>query len=145
MVKHVGVVCLVCLLALVFAQVLLRYGFGYSHFLTEEFGRYFLVWVTLAGAAIEVRRQGHIRVSFFSDRLSNTIRKVWLLLLDLLTLTLLIVLVVTGIGSTIFNHGQDSPGMQIPLSVPFFGVPLFFLIAALFVAEIIWQRWRAKA
>ncbi len=141
-IKHIGVACVALLFILMSVQVVLRYGFAYSHFFTEEMGRYLLVWATLAGMAIETRRQGHIRVMFLVDHLPAALRRAWLLFVDIIILALFVLLVYTGVGSTIFNHGQESPGMQLPLSIPFSAIPVFFAIAALFMLEGLWQRYK---
>jgi len=44
-----GALCLGLLLALMVAQVVMRYFFRYTPFFTEEIGRYLLVWSALAG------------------------------------------------------------------------------------------------
>ena len=138
--QHLGVVCIALLFLLMIVQVLLRYGFGYTHFFTEELGRYLLVWGTLAGMALETRHKGHIRVSFIVDKLSPTTRRCWTLVLDILSLAIFVLLVYTGIDSMMFNHGQESPGLQIPLSLPFLALPLFFFCAALFVCFSLFKR-----
>jgi TRAP-type C4-dicarboxylate transport system permease small subunit len=143
-VKHLGVLCIALLFFLMILQVLLRYGFGYTHFLTEELGRYLLVWATLAGMAIETLRSGHIRVSFLLEKLPPTIARPWQLLIDIIVLLLFLLLIYTGIDSMIFNHGQESSGLQIPLSISFSCVPIFFFIAAIFLGEKIRKQFRDK-
>ena len=138
-VLHIGVFCIALLFFLTIVQVILRYGFDYTHFLTEELGRYLLVWATLAGMAIETRHGGHIRVSFLAGKLPPAVRRGWLLLIDVLIMILFVLLIYTGIDSMIFNHGQESPGMQIPLSIPFAAIPIFFAIAAIFLGHRLWR------
>lgn len=142
--RHIGVACIACLLILITTQVVLRYGFNYTHVLTEEFGRYLLVWATLAGMAIECRHGGHIKVDFLIAGLPSTVRRLWLIFLDIICLILFLLVLYTGIDSTIFNHGQESGGLQIPLSLPFSAIPLFFAVAALFAAEKIWRQLRER-
>ncbi len=139
-IRHLGVVCTALLFVLMIVQVVLRYGFGYTHFLTEELGRYLLVWVSLAGMSVETHRRGHIRVSFLVEHLPPTLFRVWQIVVDFVVLILFLVLVYTGIDSTIFNHGQESSGLQIPLSVPFAAIPIFFAFSAVFMAERIWRN-----
>ena len=143
-VKHIGVLCIALLFFLMIVQVVLRYGFGYTHFFTEELGRYLLVWATLAGMAIETKRAGHIRVSFLVEQLPPGVVRIWQVLIDVVVLLLFLLLIYTGIDSTIFNHGQESAGLQIPLSIPFLCVPIFFLVSAIFLSEKIRQQIRGK-
>jgi C4-dicarboxylate transporter, DctQ subunit len=139
LIRTFGVICLVLLFVLMTIQVVLRYGFGYTHFFTEELGRYLLVWSTLIGMALESRQGGHIRVSFLVERLPKSVCVIWHFLLDLIILLLFLLLVYTGIESTIFNHGQQSAGMQLPLSLPFAAIPIFFFCAAMFMLERLWK------
>lgn len=134
-IKHFGAACIVILFVLMTLQVIFRYGFGHTWFFTEELGRYLLIWATLAGMAIEVRRGGHIRIAFLVERLPPRVRRIWQMFVDAVVFSLFLVLIYTGIDSTLFNHGQESTGLRIPLSVPFAAIPVFFIIAALFMLE----------
>ena len=60
-ITHFGVACIALLFIIMIVQVILRYIFDYTHFFTEELGRYLLVWATLSGMAVETRQGGHIR------------------------------------------------------------------------------------
>jgi len=140
LIRHLGVTCTVLLFVLMIVQVVLRYGFGYTHFLTEELGRYLLVWGSLAGMSVVTHQRGHIRVSFLVEHLPRTVLRVWQVIVDIIVLILFLVLVYTGIDSTLFNHGQESSGLQIPLSIPFAAIPIFFIVSAVFLAERIWRN-----
>ncbi len=128
-------ICIALLFFLTAAQVILRYGFGYSSLYTEEAGRYLLIWAALIGMAIETRHNGHIRIGFLAEQLPSRVLFCLNIFLDLAALVLFLTLVYTGIYSTIFNHGQESAGMQLPLSFPFVAIPVFFMVAALFSIE----------
>lgn len=137
-----GVAFIIAIFTLTAIQVILRYGFGTTFFFTEELARYFLVWATLAGTAVETRRNGHIRIPIILAHLPEGIRRIWIRLLDLFVLAVFILLAWLGVKSMIFNHGQESSGMQIPLSIPFAAIPLFFALSAVFVVEGLRRRQR---
>lgn len=139
-VEGFGVACLGMLLALMVVQVILRYGFGYSHFFTEEIGRYLLVWASLAGTALAVRQRAHIRIEFLVDRLAERQRRWWYRLLDLWCLGLFLVIAAGGIEMAYFARNQTSQGMQIPLVWPYAGLPMFFLLAAVFALANLLDR-----
>lgn len=52
-------------LTLVFINVLLRYLLGRPQSLLDEFSVYFVVWGTLAGIAVALRNDHHIKVDLF--------------------------------------------------------------------------------
>mgnify|MGYP005838723637 CR=1 FL=1 len=137
-----GVAFIIAIFVLTATQVAMRYGFGKTYFFTEELARYFLVWATLAGTAVETRRNGHIRIPIIVARLPHRIRRIWLRLLDVFMLVLFVLLAWLGVKSMIFNHGQESSGMQMPLSIPFAAIPLFFALSAGFVVERLRRRHR---
>ena len=135
LVRTIGILCLVSLFILILLQVVLRYGFDRSYFFTEELGRYLLIWMTMAGMSLQCRKEGHIRVNFLLQRLQAKTRLVLDVIINVLVTAVLFIIVYTGILSTIFNHGQESPGMQLPLSLPFIAVPFFFAVAVIFQLE----------
>ena len=138
----IGSTCLAVLAISVFAQVALRYGFSITPFWGEELNRDFLIVAVLLGAAASVRGSRHIRVEFIVDLLPLRLQHWWRLLLDLLTLVLFAILVVTGINAVQFNMAQLTVAMQIPVAWLMLFVPLGFALAFLFGIGEIRKRWR---
>ena len=139
-----GSVCLGLLLALMVAQVVMRYGFGFTPFFTEEMGRYLLVWTALAGTALAVRQRAHIRIEFLLVWLPERVQRWWLALLDLACLALFLVIAIGGVEMTLFARNQTSQGMQIRLAWPYAGIPIFFFLAAAFALGNIIPRRKAE-
>jgi TRAP-type C4-dicarboxylate transport system permease small subunit len=127
-----GAACLGLLLALMVAQVVMRYGFGYTPFFTEEIGRYLLVWSALAGTALAVRQRAHIRIEFLVALLPERAQRRWFAVLDVVCLALFVLIAVAGVEMTWFARDQTSQGLQLRLAWPYAGIPLFFLLAAVF-------------
>lgn len=77
---------------LAFANVLARYLFHYPLAFTEELEVNSLVWLTMLGTAAAFRRNRHLRLIFFLQRLPTSIQR-WLnLLMALVGVLLFIVL-----------------------------------------------------
>lgn len=125
--------CLVVLAAGVFAQVVLRYGFGMTPVWSEEACRILLVWTVVCGAAVSVRGNQHIRVDFIVERFPPRLRRAWYLLIDLATLALFLVMVGAGIEAVRFNHSIRTVALQWPMSYLIAAIPLGFGAAALFL------------
>jgi TRAP-type transport system small permease protein len=138
----VGAAALGLLAVLIFAQVVLRYLFAFTPVWSEELGRYLLIWAVLAGSAVSVRGQRHIRVEFLVDLLPAGIRRAWYVLLDLVILALFILIVWSGIEAVGFNHSMRSLGLQVRMSYVMAGIPLFFGVAALFLIDELRRRAR---
>jgi len=136
-----GALCLGLLLALMVAQVVMRYFFRYTPFFTEEIGRYLLVWSALAGTALAVRQRGHIRIDVVLAALPEGARRWWIAALDVWCLLLFVAIAVSGAEMAWFARNQTSQGMQLPLVWPYAGMPIFFVLAALFaVANLLPRR-----
>lgn len=56
----------ICLISL--ANVLVRYATDASFAFTEEISIFLLVVLTFAGAAVAMRRNGHIRIALLEDK-----------------------------------------------------------------------------
>jgi TRAP-type C4-dicarboxylate transport system permease small subunit len=61
----VMVVLLACMAAMVFTNVVLRYGFNTGINFSEEASRYFFVWLTFIGAVVTFRENAHLGVESF--------------------------------------------------------------------------------
>jgi TRAP-type C4-dicarboxylate transport system permease small subunit len=65
LVEVVLVLLLAGMAVMVFANVVLRYGFNSGLNISEEMSRYFFVWLTFIGAALAFREHSHVGVETF--------------------------------------------------------------------------------
>ena len=144
LVTWLGIACFAVLFLLMVAQVILRYGFSFTPFFTEEIARYAMIWSALAGASLATKHRSHIRVDFVARLLPAAVGRIWQVILDSAVLVLFAILVVQGIKSSLFLHSQASMGLQIPLSYPTLGVPIFFTIAIVFALAGLSSVWRRE-
>ncbi len=84
--KLLMVLCIVTMSVLVFANVVLRYGFNSSLILTEEVARYAFVWMTFLGGILAFARNRHVRMTLVVDALPARPRTLVLLLGDVIVL-----------------------------------------------------------
>ncbi len=78
--------------AMVFTNVVLRYGFNSGINFSEEMARYFFVWLTFIGAVLAFREHGHIGVETFVRLLGPRGRVVCLALSNAIILLCAIVM-----------------------------------------------------
>jgi len=62
------VLLLTAMVAMVFANVLLRYGFNSGVLVSEELSRYCFVWLTFVGAVLAFREQAHMGIETLVQR-----------------------------------------------------------------------------
>jgi TRAP-type C4-dicarboxylate transport system permease small subunit len=90
-------ISLVLLLAgmviMVFANVVLRYGFNSGLNISEEMARYFFVWLTFIGAIVAFRDHGHVGVESFVRLLGPRGRIICVLLSNMIIVVLSVILV----------------------------------------------------
>lgn len=142
--RIIGAAALLLLFALIVAQVAMRYGFGVTPFFTEEMARYALVWSVLAGAAVSIRIDGHIRVTFVPDLLPPAARWYWMRALDLLTVALLSILTVAAVRTVEFGGGQTSDGLQVSLQYPYAALPVAFGLGLVFLIVRLHRSWSGR-
>ena len=139
--RAIGAAALLVLFVLIVAQVAMRYGFGVTPFFTEEVARYALVWSVLAGMAVSIRIDGHIRVTFVPDLLRPGWRWCWMRVLDLVTLALLLIVTWAAVRTVEYAGGQTSDGLQVSLRYPYAALPVAFGLGLLFIVVRLADSW----
>lgn len=132
------VVCCFVLLAMtlvVALQVVCRYLLGASLTWSEEFARYGLVWVTFLGGSIALKKKAHMGLQALVDILAPKGQN----LLETLTLMAILVFLsiaaLKGLQLAIFNMGQRSPAMGIPMGFVYFAIPIGSMLMLVHVTE----------
>jgi TRAP-type C4-dicarboxylate transport system permease small subunit len=108
----------------VFLQVLFRYVIHLPLFWTEEFARYCLVWASLLGSAVAVKRGEHIAVTFFVDRLPPRFGQSLVFAARVSVALILAVIVWGGIKLVLVTSAQISPALRIPMAIPYLALPI---------------------
>ncbi len=136
--KTALIIILSVMALVVFLQVIFRYVLNLPLFWTEEFARYCLVWASLLGAAVAMKRGQHLAVTIFMDRMPPGVHRVLSIIARLSVILILAVIVVGGIQLVLVTRAQISPALRVPMSLPYLAVPvgaaimLFHAIAFLF-------------
>ncbi len=113
-----------------FANVLARYLFNSPIQWAEEFSRYAFIWVVFLGAVVCTKRKRHIGIDSLVKALPSPVQPWMNLVVDLLTLTLMVVIIWYGgiltRGATQITATLQVPQYVIYLVVPASGVLGFF-------------------
>lgn len=80
------VILLAGMAAMVFGNVVLRYGFNSGILVSEEMARYFFVWLTFIGAVVTFRENAHLGVETLVQRFGSGGRLLCMVLSDLIIL-----------------------------------------------------------
>jgi TRAP-type transport system small permease protein len=136
----IGLFTLLC--AVVFGEVVARYVFNHPYFWSEEITVYTFTWVAFLGAALALRSNRHVSISYFVSRLPAAGQAVAGILADVLVLAFLVLLAVQGVRFCLMNNTLASIALNIPLS--FVSASLIVMTAAmiLYTAESIQAKVR---
>ncbi len=128
-----------------FANVLARY-LGYSMAYTEELLVMLLVWLTMLGTAAGFKRNAHLGMSFFRERLPIVSQKALEILSTILTVgsvvLVMVVCAVYQIPDEILLKSRtlslDLPTVYYSLAIPVCGV-----LIILRVLQASWRDWKS--
>jgi len=119
---------LTALAVVVFLQVIFRYVLGLPLFWTEETARYCLVWSSMLGAGIALKRGQHIAATFVVNRLTRPWRGVVMRAAQLSVGIIVVVMLWGGIELLHVTRIQVSPALRIPMTYPYMAIPVGALI-----------------
>lgn len=113
-VEGVLVLILAVMVAIVFSNVVLRYGFASGVIVSEEVSRVLFVWLTFLGAVPVMRQHGHLGVEMLVGRLPATGRRLCRAVCDLLIVGCCIVFGWGAYEQTLLNAANHAPVSGIP-------------------------------
>lgn len=111
------VLALVVMIALVFTNVVLRYGFNSGISVSVELSRFLFVWVTFIGTVVGLMRHEHLSVTTFSERLPTPVQALLGRLVTLMMLGCCLMLVKGSYAQTLLNWTNLSPISGVPVGV----------------------------
>jgi TRAP-type transport system small permease protein len=131
-------VLLAAMIALVFANVVLRYGFSSGIRQSVELARLWFVWVVMLGAAVALRRGEHLAVAEFSEalfpRAVPTLRRLcWIVVI-----VAVVMLFIGALNQTMANWSNISQLTGLPSALFYLaGVVSAVLMGAIAVVRLI--------
>jgi len=132
------IIILAVITAMVSVEVVLRYGFGQSLFITEEFTRYALVWMVFLACSLAVVDNSHIRVEFVVNLFKGKMRAFVNLAAQMIFIVFLVFLIVEGMIALSFQFEQIIPTLNISMFWFYLALPVG---GALMVLNLLPQIW----
>jgi TRAP-type C4-dicarboxylate transport system permease small subunit len=124
LVEVVLVLLLAGMVVMVFANVVLRYGFNSGLNISEEMSRYFFVWLTFLGAILAFRDHGHVGVETFVRLLGHRGRIVCVVLSNLIVLICAVVL---------FWGTWRQHGINASMTAPVVGLSMIWVFGVTYI------------
>lgn len=116
-------------------EVFGRYVLGRMSIWSGELSTYALVWATMMGAAVGLKKGYQVRMTFVLEKLPLWLARLVEVVGYLFMFFFLSIMLYFGMEQTVLNHRQISPGMEIPMSLPYLALPLGFLAMLLVSIE----------
>jgi len=114
---YIDVTGLAIMLTIIFYQVVARYVFNKPPTWSEEIALLLMIWVTLLGAGIGVRRNLHMRVEIFLNLFPKWLQK----LLEVIVLSLL-----AYFGYMMIKYSYIL-SVRLPNKMPATGIPVWWM------------------
>jgi TRAP-type C4-dicarboxylate transport system permease small subunit len=105
-------------------QIFARYVLNHSLFWSEELARYLFIYLVFLGAAIVLRREGHIRVSFFVEQLPPRLRRGIAVLGDLLLLGFAGIVFAQSVRLAAMVWTVPTAALLVPWTLVYLGIVL---------------------
>lgn len=127
---------------ILFWQVFSRFILGSSLSWAEELSRFIMIFMVLIGSSLALRSNELISVEMLLERLTGNTRRILVIVIHLISISLFIVLIKYGYSMALNFSNQHAPSLKISMEViylflPFGGVLLFINSIACIVEELI--------
>lgn len=116
-------------------EVFGRYVLGRMSVWSSEFSQYALVWASMMGGAVGLKRGYQVGITTLTDNLPPQAAK-WVRVAGYFFMLLFLVLMIYyGVEQTWTNRNQTSSTMGIRMSYPYAALPVGFLVMFFITAE----------
>ncbi len=125
------IIALAVMVAVIFAQVVMRYVFNNSLSWSEEFARYLFVWFSWMGVSAGVKDNDHLKVDILAASLEKRglVKSKEILNLIVFSIWLITTLIVAYYGIQIVQIQMRlnvvTPAMRLPVWIGYLSVPAF--------------------
>ena len=112
-------------------QVASRFVFDEPSAFTDELARYLMIWTGILGAAYVAGKNMHVKIDVFVNRRSETFKKRANIVVKLIIIVFSLIALVLGGARLVYITyvlGQNSPALQVPLSLVYIIIPISGII-----------------
>ncbi|MFT3720081.1 TRAP transporter small permease [Pseudorhodoferax sp.] len=134
------IVMLSTMVLLVFANVVLRYFFNDGIVFSEEVSRFLFMWVTLIGALVVMKDNGHLGMTSLIDRLGETGQRICRFLADAITLACCVLLAHGTWEQVVIGMDNAAPVTGVPLGLIFISLLVCSVGMSLVLLHSLWRQ-----
>jgi len=140
-----GVMIAIAAIAIIIPyEVFGRYVLGEMSIWTNELSQYALVWASMLGGAVGLKRGYQVGITTLTDHLPPEAAKWTQLAGYVLVLVFLALMTYFGLEQTWMNRNQTSSTLGICMSYPYAALPVGFFVMFFITVEQLMDSLRAK-
>ncbi len=124
-------VCFSIIAIALLMQIFCRYCLNSPLVWTEELSRYLLVWITFFGINYGLRRNKHIQMEFFYNKMSEQCQRIVTVLTQGLIIYFMILLFRPTLDFVRMQMGIESSAMQISMGIVYISLPIGFFLSTI--------------
>ena len=137
--EAVMALALALMVALVFGNVVLRYGFNSGITVSEEMSRWLFVWLTFLGAIVALKEHAHLGSDMLVRRLPTWGKRVCLVAGLLLMLWILWLMAKGSWQQAVINATVEAPVTGLPVAIVYAAGVVFAVSAAVLLLRELWR------
>jgi len=122
--KAVVGLLLAAIFAIVFVNVVMRYGFGRSLSWGDEIARFLMVAGAYFGAGLALREGRLVSIDLFQDFLSPRARVALRYAIAALMLVFMVIVIWLGVQFAAFGWNKTTMATNMPRGIPYLAIPL---------------------
>ncbi len=124
------VVCFSTIAIVLFLQIIFRYFLNSPLIWTEELSRYLLVWITFFGINYGLRRDVHIKMEFFFNKMPASVQQLTTILTQALMVYFMVILFSPTLDFVRMQMNIESSAMQISMGIVYISLPVGFALSS---------------
>ena len=141
--RFVCLAAMIILTPVIFANIILRFFFGYSIGWSSEVARYSFIWLTFCGMAVALKDDSHAKIDFLVQ-LAPPIWQKWISTLGQIVIIILsVVLIVSGTKQAIMIWGVKASYMRfLSMGWMYLSIPLSGFFMLIFTLANLLKIWK---
>lgn len=138
-IRTATIAVLAMITVIVSIEVILRYFFGMTLYITEELSRYSMVWMVFLGSSLAIRENSHHRVELLVNLFAPKTRAWFNLIAQLLLAVFLVFLIIEGGIALSFQFEQIIPTLNISMFWFYLALPVGGVLMLINLLPCMWE------
>ena len=143
-VEFVMISLTIIMIALVTYQVFERYILHYTPPWSEELAVYLMIWFGIIGIAAGVRRNSHMSLEYFANKMPKSLQDFLKLFNYVIMLLYTCTLIYEGINMVELTMSQKSPAIGLPVGYVYLALPVSAVLMVLFIIEALFKEIKKR-